>query len=124
MMPLIKSYRAHALVSGMRLVAASATDREVMTATDPTDPILGVADTFDIETGEMVDVILSGPAPVVSGGDIDFGDPITAGPDGRAVKAVPVAGSIVRFAGFALSDAAENDQFDMVVAPGILNTPA
>jgi hypothetical protein len=120
----IKSFRANALVSGMRFAAASATNKEVVTATAATDKIMGVADTFDVETGEMADVILSGPAPVIAGGDVEFGDPVTAGPDGRAVKAVPVAGSIVRYGGFALQDAAENDRFDVNIAPGILNTPA
>lgn len=124
MMPLIKSFRANAIVTGLRLVAASTTDKEVVTASDPTDLIIGVADTFDTDAGEMADTILSGVAPVKAGGDIDFGDPFTADADGKAVKAVPVAGSVVRYAGFALQDAALDDEFSAVIAPGILNTPA
>lgn len=122
-MPLIKSFRALALVAGQRLVAASATDREVVTASAPTDLIMGVADTFDTDPGNMADVIMSGPAIIQAGGDIDFGDPITADANGKAVKAIPVAGSIVRYAGFALQDAAADDLFNGQIAPGILNTP-
>lgn len=124
MMPLIKSFRALTLVHGLRLVAASATDKQVETASAATDPILGVADTFDTEAGEMADVIMSGLAPVMAGGDIDFGDPVTADADGYAVAAVPVAGSLVRIAGFAMCDATTGDRFDILVSPGILNTPA
>ena len=123
MMPLIKSFRANALVSGLRLVAASAANKEVKTASAPTDLIIGVADPFDIDAGDMADVILSGPAPVTAGGDIDFGDYFTADANGKAVKAVPVAGSVVRYAGYALEDATTDDQFSAVIAPGILNTP-
>ncbi len=123
MMPLIKSFRANTAVSGLRLVAASAVDKEVETASDATDLIIGVADTFDIDAGDMADVILSGPAPVTAGGDLDFGDFFTSDANGKAVKAVPVAGSVVRYAGYALQDAAMDDQFSAVIAPGILNTP-
>lgn len=123
MMPLIKSFRAAGVVSGLHLVAASATDKEVVTASAATDPILGIADTFDTDATDMADVILFGPVPAVAGGNIDFGDPVTADANGRAIKAVPVPGSIVRYAGFALQDATTDDQFVVQVSPGILNTP-
>lgn len=122
-MPLIKSFRAFADIAARKIVATSATDKQVVTAAANTDLVLGVSDELATTAGDMADVVLSGLAPVTAGGDVNFGEPVMADANGDAIPAVPAAGSVVRYAGFALSDAAAGDIFNIIVAPGIINAP-
>ncbi|HOV04492.1 MAG TPA: DUF2190 family protein [Hyphomicrobiales bacterium] len=120
----IKSFLAAADIPARRLVAFSAGTTTVVPAAAATDPIIGVSDHLAVVAGGMADVIQGGWGEVVAGGAIAPGDPITSDAEGRAIKAEPVAGAVVRVAGFAQSDAALGDVIDYLVAPGVLATPA
>jgi len=123
MMRLIKSYPVGAAgLKGKHI--AKVNGGAVETATAATDTTLGLSAGFDQDAGQMGDVILSGPGPVIAGGDIDFGDKLMTDAQGRAVKLVPAPGETVAVVGTALRDAAEGDIFDMHVSPSLLSTPA
>ncbi len=120
----IKSHEAAADIERYRFVAFSGTGKLVTTAAAATDPIIGSSDTFGAEAGQMADIIQGGWGSIEAGGTFAAGDPLTADADGKAVKAEPVAGSIVRIGGFAQDAAVDGDIVDYLVAPGIINTPA
>lgn len=117
------SRAALAAITGNLIVAYSGDG--VITATGPTDPLAGVADSMGASAaGNMLDVVKVGLGEVRAGGTITAGDPLTSDAAGKAVKAVPVAGSLIRLIGFAEVDAEDGDIFEFDVAPGVLNTPA
>lgn len=119
----IKSFAAAVKIDPYIIVAAAA-DQQVTPATSATDLVIGVANEMGAEAGTMLDVVQGGWGEVRVGGDIDFGDPLTCDANGRAVKAVPAAGSVVRLIGVAMFEGASGDIAPYLVAPGILNTPA
>lgn len=120
---LIKSFRATAAVAAYLIVKASG-DKTVAPATAATDALIGAADTLGADSGGMLDVTETGWGEVKAGGNVSFGDPLTADAQSRAVKAVPVAGSVVRIIGFARADGVANDIIPYLAAPGVLPTPA
>lgn len=122
--PLIKSYRSAAEVAGRRIVAFTGTGSDVAAATSGTAQTFGVSTPLGAGAGGMLDVVLSGIGEVQLGGAVDAGDPLTADADGKGVVAGPVAGSVIRYVAFALSDGVENDIIPVLVVPGIINTPA
>ncbi len=93
-------------------------------ASAPTDPLIGAAGALGAPANGMVDVDEAGWSEVRAGGNISWGDPLTTNNQGKAVKAVPVAGSVIRIIGFARMDAAADDIIPFIVAPGVLATPA
>lgn len=121
---LIKSYRASAETAGRRIVAFTGTGSEVGTATTATAPSFGVSMPLGADAGGMLDVTLSGLAELQLGGAVDAGDPLTADADGKGIVAAPVAGSVIRYAVFALGEGVEDDIIPVLVVPGIINTPA
>lgn len=116
-----KSFAAIGGISAHRIVALGAGG--VQTAAANTDPLLGVTGSLGAEAGQMVDVDLAGFLRVQAGGAISAGDPLTADADGKAVKAEPVAGEIVRTIGYALDDALADDILPFFAAPGLIATP-
>ncbi|ELT49071.1 MULTISPECIES: DUF2190 family protein [Brucella] len=114
----IKSFRALAAVAGYLIVKAGVDG--VAVATSETDPLIGAADSMGAPADGMLDVIQGGHGEVRAGGTFAFGDPLTADAQGRAVKAVPVAGKLVRIIGFAMQDADENDIVPYLFAPGCI----
>lgn len=72
---------AHLIVKG------TATDGVVSQAAAGTDKIVGVADQFGAADAARLDVIHDGPAKVVAGGAIAFGDRLTSDGNGKAVVA-------------------------------------
>lgn len=114
----IKSFRALVAVAGYLIVKAGIDGVEV--ASSSTDPLIGAADSMGAHADGMLDVIQGGWGEVRAGGVLKFGDPLTSDAQGRAVKAEPDAGEIVRTIGFAMSDAAENDIIPYHVAPGCI----
>lgn len=121
---LIKSYRVASAIAAHLIVAAAA-GNEVTQATANADLLIGVAGSMGASaTGDMVDVVKVGREEVLAGGTVSFGDPLTSDADGKAIKAVPVASTIVRIIGFAEVDAEAGDIFPFHVAPGILTNPA
>ncbi len=114
----IKSFRALAAVAGYLIVKAGVDG--VAVATSETDPLIGTSDSMGAHADAMVDVVQGGHSEVRAGGTFAFGDPLTSDSEGRAIKAVPVAGKLVRIVGFAMQDADENDIVPYLFAPGCL----
>lgn len=101
-------FQAAAAILGMRLVALN-DGGQAVTAASSAARIIGVSDAVGASAGEMVDTHMLGELPVVAGGALKPGDPITADAQGRAVKASPVAGTVIRIAGFATTEATAAD---------------
>lgn len=120
---LTKSFPASAAIAGHLIAAASGTGKSVRTATGPTDALVAAVDEMGAKAGGMADIDVAGISSVRYGGDVDFNDPLTSDANGRAVKAEPVAGEIVRIIGFAMCEASSNDVGTYWVAPGVLATP-
>lgn len=120
---LIKSFRTgSAAIVGYLILKSVGGRAEVATAA--TDPLIGAAGSLGAPADGMVDVTEVGWSEVRAGGNIADGDPLTADNAGKAVKAVPVAGSVVRIIGFARQDAADGDIIPYLAAPGVIATPA
>ncbi len=117
------SYKAAAAVIGY-LIAARDADGLAVTASDPTENLIGAADSLGAAAGDMLDIVRVGVAEVRLGGTVDHGDPLTADANGKAVKAVPVAGSVISIIGFAEQDGEADDIVPYLAAPGVLATPA
>lgn len=122
----IKSYVGAVAVAPYLFVkgAAPTTGTTVRAAAAGTDPIIGVTDSMGGDAGGTVDVILAGPAEVRLGGNVAFGDPLTSNADGKAVKAVPVAGQTIVIAAWAGAPGALDDVIPITVARSLLHTPA
>lgn len=121
---LTKSFRVGAAAIAGLLIMKFGTGGAAELATAGTDPLIGSAGSLGAPANGMVDVTEVGWSEVRAGGNIAYGDPLTANGSGKAIKAVPVAGSVVRIIGFARMDAADGDIFPYLVAPGVLATPA
>lgn len=121
---LIKSFRVGAAAIAGFLIIKFGAGGAAELATAGTDPLIGTAGSMGAPANGMVDVDEVGWSEVRAGGNVSWGDPLTANNLGRAIKAVPVAGSVVRIIGFARSDASDGDIIPYIVAPGVLATPA
>ncbi|MDG9884115.1 DUF2190 domain-containing protein [Pseudomonas sp. GD04058] len=94
----IESRRAAADVEPYRIVAY---DREgefaQATGGGPGAPaLMGITTSMGAVAGTVCDVIRSGPAELEYGGSVNYGDPLTADVEGRAVVAVPTEPFIAR----------------------------
>ena len=116
----VKSYKAEAAIAGSLIVMAGIADHAVVAANANDALIFGIADSLGAATGGMCDVHRSGIQPVKVGGTFAAGDPLTADASGRAIKAVPEAGKVVRVVGFAEVDAVLNDVADCFISPSLL----
>ncbi|PRA87929.1 hypothetical protein CQ054_05890 [Ochrobactrum sp. MYb29] len=114
----IKSFLALAAVAGHLIIKAGVDG--VSVATSNTDPLIGTADSMGAPADAMLDVVQGGHGEVRAGSTFAFGDPLTADAQGRAIKAEPAAGKLVRIIGFAMQDAVENDIVPYHVAPGCI----
>ncbi|WP_439604381.1 hypothetical protein [Shinella sp.] len=121
---LTKSFRVGAAAIAGFLIAKFGAGGAAEVASAATDPLIGAAGSMGAPAGGMLDVTEVGWSEVRAGGNISWGDPLTANNLGKAVKAVPVAGSVVSIIGFARSDASDGDVIPYIVAPGVLATPA
>ncbi|OKP69632.1 hypothetical protein BTE77_27940 [Ensifer adhaerens] len=115
---LTKSFPALATVAGYLIVRAAGDGVDV--ATGNADPLIAVGDSMGADAGSMLDATLSGIAEVRAGGTFSFGDLLTADAEGRAIKAEPVAGILVRTIGVAHADADEGDIAPVHVSPGAI----
>ena len=118
----IRSFHAAGAIVGRLIVAASGPAGDIATAVARQG--FGVAERVGSEAGQMCDVTVAGMTEVIAGGDLDFDDPVTSDANGRAVKAVPVAGQTVRIVGFIRAEGAAGDILPIQVAPSLLATPA
>lgn len=118
----IRSYETSAVVEGYRIVIFSdaAASKKVAKGATATGPSIGVSTKYGSPAGGMVDVIRSGLGQFQLGGPVNAGDPLTSDANGKAIKAVPVAGQQVRVIGYAEEPGILDDVIDGFVAPSIL----
>lgn len=121
---LIKGLEAAAPIAGNRIVAFNGVGAKVATATAATDKLAGVSDRMGAQTGGLVDTIQVGLGDVQLGGTVAAGDLATSDAQGRAVKAMPVAGSQVRTIGEFQDAGVSGDIVPILVVPGVISTPA
>ena len=81
------NYTAEGAIATRRLVKHGSADGKVAQASTNTDTLLGVSTDIPAEAGGRVDVIREGIVPVLYGGSITRGQPLTADAQGRAVAA-------------------------------------
>lgn len=87
---LVKTFIAGGAIAENRIVQFGASDREALQATAATQKFAGVAGLpkgTSAVTGEPIDVIKSGVADVIYGGNVSVGDVLTTDNQGRAVVA-------------------------------------
>lgn len=125
--PHTRSFEASAAVLGRRFAAGvgAGVGAKVRQAAAATDAIAGVTERMGASAaGDMLDVVVGGYAEITAGANIAAFDKLTADAQGRAVKAVPVAGSTVHVGAVAQSDAVAGDVIWVLLAPSLLHTPA
>tara|TARA_B100000965_G_scaffold392723_2_gene402603 strand:- start:786 stop:1166 length:381 start_codon:yes stop_codon:yes gene_type:complete len=120
----ITTKSAEADIAAFRLTKFGTADESVVAATDGSAFIAGVNGELDVKTGEPADIVRSGIPLVQFGGTVTKGDPLTAGADGKAVKAEPAAGANVFIAGYAEVDGVDGDIGEYLALPGVLQGAA
>lgn len=135
---LTKNFVAEATINPYRIVRFGTNDNAVLQAAAATDSILGVAKVpqgqysraiqtgalppalpvVTIASGFQVDVVLGGIAEVEYGGTVARGDLLTTDANGKAIKAVPAAGSNNRTLGLATISGVAGDIGCVLISPG------
>lgn len=118
---LVKTFFAGAAILPARLVKFDADDRTVIQGAAGADAVIGVSDASPISaaaTGERVDVVMSGIAPVVYGGTVTRGQLLMSDSTGRAITATAATGTNVRTAGVAMVSGVVGDIGDISLSPG------
>ncbi|MDF2247694.1 hypothetical protein [Klebsiella pneumoniae] len=113
---LITCHKAEVALAARRMVTHGTVPDEITLAVDGSKLIIGVTTLVAASVGEPADVVRSQLTPVIYGGDVVAGDPLTADADGRAIPAT--AGQF--YLGFAEYDGAEGDLGSVWIAPGKL----
>lgn len=117
---LITCHKAEVALAARRMVTHGTVQDEITLAVDGSKLIIGVTTLVAASVGEPADVVRSQLTPVIYGGDVIAGDPLTADADGRAIPAA--AGQF--YLGFAEYDGAEDDIGSVWIAPGQLAAAA
>lgn len=119
----IRSYEAAAKIEGRRIVAFAdpANGSTITTAASNTVASLGVCDSMGAPAGGMCDVHRAGLLPVILGGTVEAGDPLTSDASGAAIKAVAAAGTSIRIIGFADEPGIAGDLCETFLSPGFLH---
>lgn len=99
------AYTAETDIEGRRLLTFGANEGDVKVTTAATDPVIGVSQYIGAVQGTVIDVNIDNHGEVQLGGTVSRGDELTAGTDGKAVKAA--AGN--KIFGMALQDGVADD---------------
>ena len=118
--PGYKQYTAEAAVGANLIVKPGSTDDFVAQGAAATDLLMGVSGNIAAVLGERVDIIKSGIADVLFGGNVTRGNPLTADANGKAVVAAPGAGANVRIIGFAEVSGVSGDIGSVLIVPGYM----
>lgn len=110
---LIKAFTASGAIEARRIVSLES-DKDVCQATDESAVNIGVTE-LACNSGDSVDVILSGLTDVKAGGTIARGDWVAADAEGRAVAVVAESGGAAL--GVALETAAEGEMVSVAIVP-------
>lgn len=111
----IKSFKAAVNIPAHRLVKFGSVEGEVTLATSGTDNVIGVSDDVDTDAGNIIDICVCGLRKVQYGGAVIQGDYLTAGTDGKAVKATSLDSATDNIFGQALTSAATDEIEYMVI---------
>lgn len=117
---LTQSFTAGAAIIARRIITAGGEENEVTQATGGTDPLIGVTTEIDGVEGDAVDAHVIGSVEVECGGAFNFGDPLTADADGRAILAEPAADTNLNIIGYARSDGEVDAIGYVMIAPGVI----
>ncbi|KPF98814.1 hypothetical protein IP86_10830 [Rhodopseudomonas sp. AAP120] len=125
-MPCIKAHTADAAIRGNRIVAFHASKQAAIEGASNTAALIGVSTLPGAPKDGVVDVVQSGPAEVVLGGNVDRGAQVTSDDQGRAVAlpAPAVAAKTVRTIGQVQTSGVEGDIVPIIVSAGALYIPA
>lgn len=116
---LIKNYDAGAAIAPYRIAKFGASDGEVVQAAAAGDALMGVVISPRArETGDRVDVVRSGLAPVEYGGNVTRGDLLTSDANGAAITAAPSAGANMRVIGTAEVSGVAGDIGEVMIGAG------
>ena len=119
-----KSFTAAGAIKAKSLVKYTTNRWEAAQASAATDKLAGVGD-LAASAGQMVDVAQCDNFEVTCGAvAIAAGAPVTADADGLAITAVAVAGQTIHYVGFAQVPAVPGDIFPVLLARGVIVTPA
>lgn len=110
----VRTYKAGGAIPAYHIVQFGAADDTVVVETSATGDMIGVIGRDAAASGERVDVVRSGFAPVKLAGVAVRGNRLTADVDGRAKN----AGAGQRFIGIAEQSGDANDVIEIFVCPG------
>lgn len=99
------AFNAETDLDGRRLLTFGTKEGDVKLATAATDPVIGVSQYIGAVQGTVIDVNIDNHGQVQLGGTVNRGDELTAGADGKAVKAA----SGNKIFGMALQDGVADD---------------
>jgi len=111
----IKTFVAPAAVAGRSVVTFGAADGEVAAASAVSDTLIGIAERIGSRDNNRVDVVISGIAEAVSGGNITRGDYLTTDASGHVVTS---GAGTDRIVGIAMASAVAGDHIDVLIAQG------
>lgn len=111
------TFDAGAAITKRRIVKPGAADLAVVQGAAATDFLIGVSTDVDSDSGDHVDVILSGVAEVEYGGNVTRGALLTSDADGKAVVAAPAAGANNRVIGIAVISGVSGDIGSVLISP-------
>ena len=115
-MGLVKSFTAETEVTKRRIVSFGTEDRHVIQSTSQAG-ILGVSGIRGAAAGGSVDVYLSEIQGVECGAAVSAGDYITADAEGKAIPAVPAAGTRMQVVGRAMESGGAGAILAMLIQP-------
>lgn len=122
---LTKNYVAQGAIGSRRIVKFGTADRTVAICSASDDLQIGVtAPNIDLADGDRGDVVRSGLAEVVYGGNVTRGDWLTSDADGAAVACAPGAGTADQSIGKAEVSGAAGDFGLVMIGPAQITTPA
>lgn len=116
-----KSFVASTAIDGYLVVKAAGDGTKLALATAATDLLMGAADSMGAEAGGALDLGLAGIGEVRLGGNIAFGEPLTANAASKAIKALPANSTQVRIIGYALAAGVAEDIIPYHIALGQLS---
>lgn len=117
---LITTKRAAAAIAARRILIHAATANQVQQAAGGSALLVGVSTDIASDSGEPVDVIRSGLAPVLYGGTVTQGAPLTADSQGRAVAVTLPVAEDTYILGFAEVAGVSGDIGSIFIAPSLL----
>ncbi len=121
---LTTAFRAGADILARRILTDGAADGVAIQAADGSARLLGVSTDIDSDSGEVVDAVRTGLAPVLYGGTITRGDPLTADSTGRAIAATLPVAADTYIIGFAEVSGVVGDIGSVQIAPALLPVAA